>query len=165
MDRRTLLEIAHDVSLAVWFGGAWMGAVALNSATIEVDDHTQRMRVANAGWFAWAPVTGAAIVVHVGSAALLGRVVPAFWRSGVAPSTRWRCLVTLAALAAAVETGGSGRRVMMAGDVPVATAVVPISDTPDEVARAQRRLRVGQWTVPVVTGALWVLDAVQRSRA
>jgi hypothetical protein len=55
-NRTTMLAVIHDVGLAAWFGGAWMGAIGLNGATIEVDDHTQRTRVANAGWFRWAPI-------------------------------------------------------------------------------------------------------------
>jgi hypothetical protein len=73
--------------------------------------------------------------------------------------------VTAAATLATIETGVSGQRVVRAGDVPVATAVTPIAATPDEVAAAQRRLRVAQWLVPVLTGALWVVNAAQqRSR-
>lgn len=155
MDRTTLLLAVHDLSLAAWFGGHWMGAVALNGATMEVDDHTQRIRVADAGWFRWSPVVTAAVPSHVLSAFALGRL----GRRHPA-----RVAVTVAALLATIETGLSGRRVMHAGDVPAATAVIPIRDTPDVVARAQRRLRVGQWLVPACTGALWLVNAVQQTR-
>jgi hypothetical protein len=164
MDGRPLLAAAHDLGLAAWFGGAWMGAVALNSATIEVDDHTQRIRVANAGWFAWAPVTALSISVHVGSALRLRRLVPTVWRRGTPALTRARTAVTGLALVATAATGVEGRRVMRAGDVPVATAVRAISETPDEVARAQGWLRLGQWAVPVLTGAVWVVNAFQERR-
>jgi hypothetical protein len=58
-------RIAHDLGLAAWFGGAAMGAIGLNAATREVDEPTQRLRVANAGWFRWAPMTGMAITAHL----------------------------------------------------------------------------------------------------
>ena len=154
------LRFAHDVSLGAWFGGAWMGAVGLNSATMEVDDHTQRTRVANAGWFRWAPVVGLSVVVHTACAAALGRL-------SVPTGRRWsllqvvRTAMTGLAVLATIETGVSGRRVVQAGDVPVATAVVPISSPPPEVAAAQRRLRIAQWLVPAFTACLWVIDAVQ----
>lgn len=161
MQATTLLRMAHDMSLAAWFGGACMGAIGLNSATIEIDDHTQRTRVANAGWFSWAPVAGTAIVAHTGSAAALGR----YGRSDTgepgwcAPA---RTALSLGAAAATAVTGIAGRRVVRAGDVPVATAVTPIEATPADVARAQRMLRLAQWLIPAFTGALWVVNAVQQ---
>lgn len=160
-------QTAHDVSLAAWFGGAWMGAVGLNGATIEVDDFTQRIRVADAGWFRWAPVVGVAVLTHTASAALLGRLwIPAAGRQFAAdpPLGRIRTALTAAALMATIETGVSGQRVVRAGDVPVATAVTPIAATPDDVATAQRRLRTAQWLVPILTAGLWAVNAAQRQR-
>jgi hypothetical protein len=161
MHRTVWLDIAHDVALAAWFGGAWMGAVALNGATIEVDDHTQRTRVANAGWFRWAPIAGATLCTHVAAAVARGRLSVGPVDTRVPAGLRHtRTAITALAVAATAETGLSGQRVVRAGDVPVATAVRPIAATPDDVARAQRRLRVAQWLVPALTGSLWVLDAV-----
>lgn len=161
----TLLAVIHDVGLAAWFGGAWMGAVGLNGATIEVDDHTQRTRVANAGWFRWAPIAGGALAAHVASAYALGRLAPAASSHGRgAPGLRrLRTVLTVAAVLATVETGLSGQRVVRGGDVPVATAVVPIEATPVGVAAAQRRLRIAQWLVPGFTGALLVCETFQRT--
>jgi hypothetical protein len=165
-DGTTTLAVVHDVGLAAWFGGAWMGAVGLNGATIEVDDHTQRTRVANAGWFRWAPIAGTALLAHVVSAYALGRLVPtpAGREQGSVRLRRFRTAVTLAAVLSTVETGVSGQRVVRGGDVPVATATTPIAATPPEVAAAQRRLRVAQWLVPGFTGAIFVLEAIQRQR-
>ncbi|MFO7961308.1 MAG: hypothetical protein R6U94_10220 [Nitriliruptoraceae bacterium] len=164
MDRTTAATIAHDVGLAAWFGGAWMGAVGLNGATIEVDDHTQRTRVANAGWFRWAPITGASLVAHVASAYVLGRFVRAPGHRTVSSGRlgALRTVLTTAAVLSTVETGVSGQRVVRGGDVPVATAVTPIAATPPAVAAAQRRLRVAQWLVPGFTGALLVVEVLQR---
>lgn len=163
MERTTWLLAAHDLSLAAWFGGHWMGAVGLNGATIEVDDHTQRIRVADAGWFRWAPVVAAASVTHVLTARALGRLGAGPPRDADAPPWgRLRSALTAAAALATLETGLSGQKVVRAGDVPVATAVTPIAATPDDVAAAQRRLRVAQWLVPLLTGSLWVLNAAQQ---
>lgn len=163
----TLLRIAHDVSLAAWFGGALMGAVALNSATIEVDDHTQRTRVANAGWFRWAPIVAVAVVVHVVAAALRGRLPIASSSAGGSRTGRFRGLragATGLAVASTIGTGVSGERVVRGGDVPVATAVKPIAATPPDVANAQRYLRRMQWMVPGFTASIWVLEALQDRR-
>lgn len=161
MQATTLLRMAHDMGLAVWFGGACMGAIGLNNATIEIDDHTQRTRVANAAWFSWAPVACTGIVAHTGSAAALGR-----FRRSDAGEPGWcapaRTALTLGAAAATAATGIAGRRVVSGGDVPVATAVKPIEATPADVARAQRMLRLVQWLVPALTGALWLVNAVQQ---
>lgn len=166
LNRTTTLTVLHDIGLATWFGGAWMGAVGLNGATIEVDDHTQRTRVANAGWFRWAPIAGGALLAQVAGAYALGRLVPAPQGCGRGSLAirRLRTAVTLAAVLSTAETGLSGQRVVRGGDVPVATATVPIAATPPEVAAAQRRLRVAQWLVPTFTVTIIVLEAVQRQQ-
>lgn len=159
-----MAQIAHDVGLAAWSGGATMGAAGVNGATREVDDHTQRLRVADAAWFRWAPVAAAAIGIHVLGALRLRRLPAASLPTEATASQLVRLSVTLAAVAATLEAGRCGRRVVAAGDVPVATAVLPISDTPPTVATAQRRLRIAQWLVPAFTGAIWIVNAVQVGR-
>jgi hypothetical protein len=52
----TMSRSLHDVGLAAWFGGSLMGAVGLNRAAAQVQEPTQRLRVANAGWNRWTPV-------------------------------------------------------------------------------------------------------------
>jgi hypothetical protein len=167
--RRTALLVAaraaHDLGLAAWFGGAAMGAIGLNAATREVDEPTQRNRVANAGWFRWAPITALAVGAHLTGVwidARAGRAAPLLGARD--PATLVRTVATAIALLATAESGRSGRQVVMGGDVPVATAVEPISDTPAEVAAAMRRLRVVQWAMPAATAVIWVCNAVQAAR-
>jgi len=38
---------------------------------------------------------------------------------------------------------------------------VPISDTPDEVAAAMRRLRIVQWIMPLSTAGILAVNALQ----
>jgi hypothetical protein len=156
-----LARAAHDVGLGLWLGGYYMGAVALNGASREVDEPTQRARVANAGWFRWAAIVPVAVGLHLGGAAYLTRRTVGLSRRSGAPEVA-RAALTGVALLATLESGRSGRRVVAAGDVPVATAVQPISDTPDEVAAAQRRLRVVQWVIPAATLGIALVDAWQR---
>lgn len=157
------LRAAHDLGLAAWFGGAYMGAVALNGASREVEDPTQRGRVANAGWFRWAAIVPVAVGAHLVGG--LGLTL----RHGRASRGSERTAVVLragllgATLLATAESGRLGRKVARAGDVPVATAVQPIADTPADVASAQRRLRVLQWVIPSTTAAMLVIDAWQES--
>lgn len=139
-----------------------MGAVGLNAATREVDEPTQRLRVANAGWFRWAPLTALAVGAHL--AGLVGRARVTRTPALVGRSSMLgllRMIATGVALVATVESGRSGRQVIAGGDVPTATAVQPISQTPPEVAAAMRRLRVVQWVMPASTASIWVINALQ----
>lgn len=182
MDVTTVLRVAQRLSLAAWFGGSWMGAVSLNSATLEVDDHFQRTRVANAGWFRWAPIVGLSLLTEAGSAWALGRFgtrgrfapparfgrpalpLPRRRRRGSAALAGARVAVTAGAVLSTAGTGLWGQRIVRAGDVPVADAVTPIAATPDDVAAAQRRLKIAQWLVPACTGTLIVLEVLQERR-
>jgi hypothetical protein len=154
------LRAAHDLGLAAWFGGAYMGAIALNGASREVDDHTQRMRVANAGWFRWAAVVPVAVGAHLLGAVGLTQRQGCPGQPTVLSDVR--AAVTLAAMLATAESGRSGHQLVLYGDVPVATAVQPISETPAPVARAQRRLRVVQWLIPGLTALLLLIEAAQQ---
>jgi hypothetical protein len=54
-----------------------------------------------------------------------------------------------------------GAKLGSAGDVKTEGGTVPGDDTPEDVARIQRRLRMLQWATPVLTGVLVVLGAQQ----
>ena len=70
--RNTLIRSMHDVGAAAWFGGALMGAVALNGAANDVENRRERPTIAADGWARWAPVNAAAIGAHlVGGAGLI----------------------------------------------------------------------------------------------
>ncbi|MBG0816120.1 hypothetical protein [Planomonospora sp. ID82291] len=160
--RNTVVRAVHDIGTAIWFGGALMGAIGLNGAASEVSDRRERTRVANAGWNRWTPVNAAGVVMNlVGSAGLLaanrGRVAA---QRGVAANSLAKAVVTGAALAATVYSRRLGAELDRAGDVPAEGAVKPDEDTPVEIARVQRRLRVMQWVVPGLTGALVVLTSL-----
>ncbi len=158
----TLARSLHDLGLSAWFGGSMMGAVGLNGAAGEVDDRSQRARVANAGWARWTPVNLAAIGVHVLGALQLtrankGRVAT---QSGVATASKAKAVLTLGALGATAYSRVLGQRVMAAGDVPVESGTEPSAATPPEVESAQRQLRLLQWAIPALTGGALVLNAL-----
>lgn len=48
--RNTTIRSLHDVGAAGWFGGALMGAIALNGASKDVSDPAERSRIAASGW-------------------------------------------------------------------------------------------------------------------
>jgi hypothetical protein len=157
----TVSRSLHDLGLATWFGGSLMGAVGLNGAAAQVAEPTQRLRVANAGWNRWTPVNLAGIAAHVAGGAVLlgankGRVAS---QQGVAQATMVKTALTGAALAATAWSRALGAKLDQAGEVPVEGGTDPSIDTSEDVARAQRQLKVLQWLIPALTGAVLVLNA------
>jgi hypothetical protein len=157
----TVSRSLHDLGLAAWFGGSLMGAVGLNGAVAEVEEPKQRLRVANAGWNRWTPVNLAGIAAHVAGGAVLlgankGRVAS---QQGVAQATVVKTALTGAALAATAWSRALGAKLNEAGEVPVEGGTEPSGDTPEEVAKVQRQLKVLQWVIPALTGAVLVLNA------
>ena len=157
----TVSRSLHDLGLATWFGGSLMGAVGLNGAAAEAEEPKQRLRVANAGWNRWTPVNLAGIAAHVAGGAVLlgankGRVAS---QQGVAQATVVKTALTGAALAATAWSRALGAKLDEAGEVPVEGGTDPSVDTPEDVAKAQRQLKVLQWVIPALTGAVLVLNA------
>jgi hypothetical protein len=157
----TVSRSLHDLGLATWFGGSLMGAVGLNGAAAQVEEPKQRLRVANAGWNRWTPVNLAGIAAHVAGGAVLlgantGRLTS---QQGVASATVAKTALTGAALAATAWSRALGAKLDQAGQVPVEGGTDPSIDTPEDVAKAQRQLKVLQWVIPALTGAVLVLNA------
>jgi hypothetical protein len=157
----TVSRSLHDLGLATWFGGSLMGAVGLNGAAAEAEEPKQRLRVANAGWNRWTPVNLAGIAAHLAGGAVLlgankGRVAG---QQGVAQATLVKTALTGAALAATAWSRALGAKLNEAGEVPVDGGTDPSIDTPEDVAKAQRQLKVLQWVIPALTGAVLVLNA------
>jgi len=160
-DRNTFTRTLHDAGLAAWFGGSLMGAVGLNGASQEVREPDQRARVANAGWNRWTPVNAAAIGAHLigGAGITLGNKGRLAGQKGVATASVAKALVTAAALAATAYSRTLGQKVIDAGDVPVEGGASPGSQTPPDVADAQRQLATLQWVIPALTGTVLVMNA------
>jgi hypothetical protein len=157
----TVSRSLHDLGLATWFGGSLMGAVGLNGAAADVEEPKQRLRVATAGWNRWTPVNLAGIAAHLAGGAVLlgankGRVAS---QQGVAQATVVKTALTGAALAATAWSRALGAKLDQAGDVSVEGGTDPTTDTPEDVAKAQRQLKVLQWVIPALTGAVLVLNA------
>jgi hypothetical protein len=157
----TVSRSLHDLGLAAWFGGSLMGAVGLNGAAATVEEPKQRLRVATAGWNRWTPVNLAGITAHVAGGLILlgankGRVAS---QQGVGQATVVKTALTGAALAATAWSRALGAKLEEAGEVPVEGGTEPSGDTPEDVAKAQRQLKVLQSVIPALTGAVLVLNA------
>ena len=151
----------HDVGLAAWFGGTLANAVALNAAAGQVSDPKDAGAVTNAGWDRWTPVNAGAIAAHlVGSVGqLLGNRDRLGTQRGVGAMSVAKTGLTAAALGVTAWSRVLGKKVSSETRVPVQDATTAHSDTPDDVAAAQRQLTALQWAVPGLTGALVVLSA------
>jgi len=160
-DDNSIARTLHDLGLASWFGGSLMGAAGLNGAASVVDDPTQRLRVANSGWARWTPLNLAGIAAHLAGGAVLtgantGRMAG---QQGVAAASTLKTALTVAALGTTAYARVLGKKLEHAGDVPVEGGTAPNPATPDEVTRAQRQLTALQWVIPVLTGAILVVNA------
>jgi hypothetical protein len=157
----TVARTLHDLGLAAWFGGSLMGATGLNGAAAVVEDPTQRLRVANRCWARWTPLNLAGIAAHLAGGAVLtgankGRLAT---QQGVATDSTVKTALTVAALGTTAYARVLGKKLEHAGDVPVTGGTTPNPATPDEVTRTQRQLTVLQWLIPVLTGAVLVVNA------
>jgi hypothetical protein len=157
----TLSRSLHDLGLATWFGGSLMGAVGLNGAAAQVEEPKQRLRVATSGWDRWTPVNLAGIAAHLAGGTVLlgankGRVTS---QQGVASATVIKTALTGAALAATAWSRALGAKLDEAAEVPVEGATDPGGATPEDVAKAQRQLKLLQWLIPALTGAVLVVNA------
>jgi hypothetical protein len=161
-NRNTLSRTMHDLGLATWLGGSLMGAVGLNAAAAEAREPTERLRVANAGWARWTPVNAAGIAAYVlGGIVLMGankgRLTA---QTGVARAVLAKNVLTLVTLAATGYSRVLGQRLMEEGKVPVQDGTTPTSETPAEVSKIQRQLKVLQYAIPVHVAGLMALTAL-----
>ena len=80
-------------------------------------------------------------------------------QQGVTQATVAKTALTGAALAATAWSRALRAKLNEAGEVPVEGGTDPSIDTPEDVAKAQRQLKVLQWVIPALTGAVLVLNA------
>jgi hypothetical protein len=77
----------------------------------------------------------------------------------VAATNAVKTALTMAALGVTGYARVLGKKLERAGDVPVEGGTTPNPTTPQEVVRAQRQLTALQWVIPVLTGAVLVVNA------
>ncbi|MEU2614790.1 hypothetical protein ABZ570_24870 [Micromonospora sp. NPDC007271] len=160
-ERHTALRSMHDLGLAAWFGGSLMGALGVNGAAAQIEDSTKRLPAASAGWARWTPVNAAAIGAHLAGA--VGELVtesPRMARqAGVGKISAVKTALTLGALAVTGYSRMLGMKLQNAGGPPVDGITEPNHQTPADVASCQRQMKLLQWAVPALTGALVVVTA------
>jgi hypothetical protein len=162
-EKNTVIRSMHDVGLATWFGGSLMGAVGLNGATAKAKDPTERLHLSSVGWARWAPVSAAAIAVHgIGGAGLIlanrGRVAA---QPGAGSNTAVKAGLTVLAAGLTAYSGTLGKTVDEHAAQGGEGATEPHAAASPKLKNAQKQLKVIQWAIPVLTGTLVVLAAVQ----
>ncbi|CAN5153224.1 hypothetical protein BH18ACT9_BH18ACT9_10070 [soil metagenome] len=162
MARNTLTRSMHDLGLASWFGGTLANAVALDPAAAAAEGEHASGAVANVGWDRWTPVNAAAIALHVvGSAGqLIGNKSRVASQEGVGSMSVAKTGLTAAALGATAYSRVLGRRVSEQTHVPVESGTSPSVATPKRIADAQKQLKLLQWAIPALTGALVVVSSL-----
>jgi hypothetical protein len=70
-----------------------------------------------------------------------------------------KTVLTGAALGVTAYSRVLGRKVSEQPDVPVESGTAPTETTPPDVAKAQQQLKLLQWAVPAITGAMIVVTA------
>lgn len=160
-ERHTALRSMHDLGLAAWFGGSLMGALGVNGAAAQINDSTQRLPVASAGWARWTPVNATAIGAHLAGAAgeLVTESPRVLTQAGVARMSAVKTGLTVAALAVTGYSRLLGMRLERADGPSIEGITEPNHETPPKVASCQRQMKLLQWAIPTLTGALIVVTA------
>ncbi len=155
-------QVAHDVGLAAWLGGAMFGKFAHNPSLRLISSPAERGKVANAAWNGYNLVNA----LSLGSAAA---AYGAARMTELAPGNltdREQVLVTgMDVLMGTAVVSGIGNFVLGAalarqapeGAVPVETGTVPSAATPPRAARIQRAIGVLS-IVNIGSGVLLVAD-------
>jgi hypothetical protein len=152
----------HDLTAAAWFGGSLMGAVGLNGATAQAKDPTERTRLSSLGWKRWAPVQTGVFATHLLADLFIAwenkdRMVK---QEGVAAHTIYKTIVTVVGAGVTLYAGMMGKKVDELAYEGAQGATEPQPGASDELATAQRKLKILQWAIPVFAGWVIVLGAL-----
>jgi hypothetical protein len=160
-DRNTVLRAMHDLGLAAWFGGSMMGAAALNPTAEELPTETGTAHMASSGWAKWTPINAAAIGIHlVGATGLaIANRQRIGTQKGVLASTIGKTVLTGAALGVTAYARHLGKKIENTGS-PDADRAEKADRRPLSVGNAQGQLSILKWTIPALTGAIEVLNAL-----
>ena len=161
MSGNLIARSIHDLTAGAWFGGSLMGAVGLNGAASEAKDATERTRLSSLGWKRWAPIQTGAFLAHLGSGVplIVDNSKRLAEQHGVMRLTVYKTIVTVIGAAVTAYAGLLGRKVEMLSQDGAEGATEPGPTSSEELAKAQKQLKILQWTVPVFAGWVMVLGA------
>ena len=162
--RNTVIRSVNSLSLATWFGGSLMGLIAVPQAGAKAS-HAEGTHDEGSAWAAWQPAQTGAIVAQLGSGLALTvanrkRLVA---QRGVARVSIIRTVITLLAIGATVMAARSGKQLDHALHTESSPGSGDGENAPSSttVADLEKRTRMLQTAVPLLTGAVIVLDSLQ----
>ena len=82
-------------------------------------------------------------------------------QDGVGANTVAKTVLTVAAVGATLCSGMLGAHLSAEDPDHVTSGTIPSSSTPDRTANRQQPLRILQWVIPLLTGAIIILGAQQ----
>lgn len=161
MSGNLIARSVHDLTAGAWFGGSLMGAIGLNGAAAQAKDPRERARLSSLGWKKWAPVQAGAFGAHLlsGIPLVLKNADRLGSQHGVVRLSVYKAIVTLTGAGVTAYAGLLGRKVEKLSQEGAAGATEPSPTSSEELAQAQRQLKILQWTVPVFAGWVMVLGA------
>ncbi|WP_240792966.1 hypothetical protein [Arthrobacter crystallopoietes] len=161
MSGNLIARSVHDLTAGAWFGGSLMGAIGLNGAAAQAKDPRERARLSSLGWKKWAPVQAGAFGAHLlsGIPLVLKNADRLGSQHGVVRLSVYKAIVTLTGAGVTAYAGLLGRKVEKLSNEGAAGATEPSPTSSEELAQAQRQLKILQWTIPVFAGWVMVLNA------
>ncbi|SDQ80143.1 hypothetical protein [Arthrobacter crystallopoietes] len=161
MSGNLIARSVHDLTAGAWFGGSPMGAIGLNGAAAQAKDPRERARLSSLGWKKWAPVQAGAFGAHLlsGIPLVLKNADRLGSQHGVVRLSVYKAIVTLTGAGVTAYAGLLGRKVEKLSQEGAEGATEPSPMASEELAQAQRQLKILQWTVPVFAGWVMVLGA------
>ncbi|TDB73110.1 hypothetical protein E1182_21855 [Micromonospora sp. KC721] len=168
-DNHAVAQAVHDVGSALWFGGTVMGVAGVNKSGADLAQGIDRIRVAESAWTRFSPVQwlgiGATLIAGMQLTRVGGRRLAL--QKGFASVGAMKAGAAVLGAGATAYAAYCGTRIGQLAEeaqqrgehLEVVDATIPTGNTPDEIARWQRRQRIAQYVVPVLAGANIVLGS------
>lgn len=139
---KTVLRAVHDVGLAVWWGGSFMGTLAMNPAVEVLDDPEERAKMVDEGWALFQPWAAGGLLAAIISHVLMRRRPPRKPSAQYKNTARIKDLLYVVAVGSSVASMALGEYVVHAEPEysPIEDATTPEEDTPEDIAVAQKSL-------------------------
>ncbi len=140
-------QVAHDLGVAAWLGGAMYGKFAHNPSLKRISSHAERGATSNAAWNGYNVINAAGLAaagIGWGAARLTEASNPNLTPTEQTLSQAKDVLMGLSVVTG-ILNGIQGARLAKqapGGAVPVETGTVPAPETPPTAARIQRSLGV-----------------------
>ncbi len=149
-----IVNIVHDLGIAVWWGGSLMGTFAMNPAVEVLDDAEERGKMIDEGWARFQPYGVAGLTGALISHFIMRRNPPKRPSETYKNVARIQDLLYVGAVVSSVASlalGEYSTHYEPEAYTPMETSTTPTADTPEPVEKAQKGLSVSSWA-QILTG-------------